>query len=101
MQHVLFFLDLNYNCIYIADIPCDYYGDMGVPDNFLDSYNPEQFEIVGLGSGYLGQSIGVGGIPKEYKAMMKGHSAAGDVYYLKDGKPKVPYSRVIIRRKWK
>lgn len=83
----------------VADIPCDYEGMMGVPDTFLNVYNPEQFEIVGLGSGYLGQSIGVGGIPKEHKAMMKSHSAAGDVYYLKDGVPKVPYSRVIVRRK--
>ena len=30
-----------------SDIPCDYYGIMGVPITFLDKYNPEQFEIVG------------------------------------------------------
>lgn len=81
----------------IATIPCDYSGMMGVPDTFLNSYNPAQFEIIGLGSGYLGQSIGVGGIPKEHKAMMKSHSAAGDLYYMKEGTPKVPYSRIIIR----
>lgn len=80
-----------------ADIPCDYEGMMGVPDTFLTYYNPNQFEIIGLGSGYLGQSIGVGGIPKEHKAMMKSHSAAGDLYYMQDGKPKVPYSRIIVR----
>lgn len=83
----------------VADIPCDYSGMMGVPDTFLYSYNPAQFEIIGLGNGYLGQSIGIGGIPKEHKAMMRGHSAAGDVYFMQDGKPKVPYSRIIIRRK--
>ena len=90
----------NYDAIEVgavASIPCDYSGMMGVPDTFLYSYNPAQFEIIGLGSGYLGQSIGVGGIPKEHKAMMKSHSAAGDLYYMKDGKPKVPYSRIIIR----
>lgn len=92
----------NYDAIEVGsvkDIPMDYYGDMGVPDNFIDVYNPDQFEIVGLGNGGLGQSIGVGGIPKEHKAMMRGHSAAGDLYLMIDGKPKVPYSRIIIRRR--
>ena len=72
---------------------------MGVPITFLESYNPNQFEIIGLGSGYLGQSIGIKGIPKEHKKQMKGHSAAGDLYYIKKGKPYVPYSRILIRRK--
>ena len=31
----------------VEDIPSDYYGLMGVPDSFLDYYNPEQFEILG------------------------------------------------------
>ena len=30
------------------DIPCDYEGVMGVPITFLDKYNPEQFDIIGL-----------------------------------------------------
>ncbi len=30
------------------DIPMDYTGIMGVPISFLDRYNPEQFEILGL-----------------------------------------------------
>lgn len=41
----------NYNAINVnkvADIPMDYDGVMGVPITFLDKYNPEQFEIVGL-----------------------------------------------------
>lgn len=41
----------NYDAINVnkvADIPCNYYGVMGVPITFLDKYNPEQFEIVGL-----------------------------------------------------
>lgn len=92
----------NYNAIDIPtveSIPDDYFGVMGVPDSFLAKYCPEQFEIVGLGSGYLGQSIGVGGIPKEHKKLMRGHSAAGDLYMLIDGIPKVPYSRILIRKK--
>lgn len=31
-----------------ADIPCDYYGFMGVPITFMQYYSPSQFTIVGL-----------------------------------------------------
>lgn len=44
----------------VAEIPCDYNGLMGVPVTFLDKYNPEQFEIVGLGITQSGLAIGVG-----------------------------------------
>ncbi len=32
----------------VSDIPVDYRGAMGVPITFLDKYNPEQFEILGI-----------------------------------------------------
>lgn len=41
----------NYDAIEVsktADIPCDWVGKMGVPITFMDKYNPDQFEIVGL-----------------------------------------------------
>ena len=41
----------NYNAININssnDIPCNYEGIMAVPITFLDKYNPEQFEIIGI-----------------------------------------------------
>jgi len=41
----------NYNAIeipYTDAIPSDYHGLMGVPISFLDKYNPDQFEIVGM-----------------------------------------------------
>ena len=41
----------NYNAINVnvtKDIPVDFQGKMGVPITFLDKYNPEQFEIVGI-----------------------------------------------------
>lgn len=44
----------NYNAIMVgsvSDIPCDYNGLMGVPLTFLDKYNPQQFEILGMTSG--------------------------------------------------
>ena len=44
----------NYDAIevsYTKDIPLDYDGVMGVPITFLDKYNPDQFEILGMTSG--------------------------------------------------
>lgn len=44
----------NYDAINVdkvTDIPCDYYGVMGVPITFLDKHNPEQFEVVGIAAG--------------------------------------------------
>lgn len=40
----------NYDAINIKsirDIPCDYYGIMGVPITIINKYNSEQFEIIG------------------------------------------------------
>ena len=42
----------------VANIPCDYTGNMGVPDTFLNVFNAEQFEIVGLAESSLGIEIG-------------------------------------------
>lgn len=41
----------NYDAIEVsktAEIPKDFFGVMGVPITFLDKYNPEQFEILGI-----------------------------------------------------
>lgn len=41
----------NYDAIEVSktkDIPMDYDGVMGVPITFLDKYNPDQFEILGM-----------------------------------------------------
>ena len=41
----------NYDAINVdkvLDIPVDYDGVMGVPITFMDKYNPEQFEILGI-----------------------------------------------------
>ena len=59
----------NYDAINVdkvSEIPCDYDGVMGVPITFLDSFSPDQFEIVGFGSGSFGIDIGVTGYKEEY-----------------------------------
>ena len=41
----------NYDAINVdktKDIPMDYKGAMGVPITFMDKYNPDQFEILGI-----------------------------------------------------
>ncbi len=51
----------NYDAIevpFTAAIPADYDGVMGVPISFMDKYNPDQFEIIGMaednGKGFSG-----------------------------------------------
>ena len=74
----------------VSDIPCDYDGWMGVPINIMDSFNPDQFELIGTSTGDLGRSIGV----------KPNHRGRTDVAYIgSDGKPKCPYQRFIIRNK--
>lgn len=41
----------NYDAIEVSktnEIPSDYYGVMGVPVTFMNKYNPDQFEILGI-----------------------------------------------------
>lgn len=85
------------------DIPMDYDGYMGVPITFLDKYNPDQFEIIGLGISNSGLSIGVKPYKdehKKYRKEIQGRGAVdGDLYMMIDGIVTVPYARIIIRRK--
>ena len=73
----------------ISDIPVDYYGIMGVPDTLLRQFNPDQFELVGLGSGNLAKQAGV----------KKNYRGRTDLAYIENGVHKCPYSRILIRRK--
>lgn len=66
----------NYDAINVdktLNIPCDYYGVMGVPISFLDKYCPDQFEIIKFRKGDDDKDLSVNG--------------------------KCPYFRILIRRK--
>ena len=96
----------NYEAINVdktGDIPCDYYGAMGVPITFMDKYNPDQFDIIGVGIAKLGLSIGIKPYTPEHKAYRKDiqHCGAvdGDLYMIDNGIVKVPYARILIKRK--
>ena len=52
----------NYDAINVdkvSEIPIDYAGVMGVPITFMDKYNPEQFQIVGLIAGNIKGLAGI------------------------------------------
>ena len=96
----------NFNAINVDrtfDIPIDYNGFMGVPITFLDKYNPDQFEIVGLGISNSGIEIGVQPYKEEHKKyrkeIQKRGAVDGDLYLMKNGEVDVPYARVIIKNK--
>ena len=59
------------------DIPDNYYGLMGVPVTFLDKWNPDQFDVIGVGvSGTGGVDVFAPIVEGDYK-----------------------YRRILIRRK--
>lgn len=90
---------------------------MGVPITFIDKYNPEQFEIIGLGNSldnFTPNKIYIN--PKMVKSDGSEHSGeaintvltigckekpVGTVYYTSSDKDYLiaPYARVIIKRK--
>ena len=86
-----------------ADIPLDYDGIMGVPITFMDKYNPDQFEIIGLGIASLGLECGVQPYKPEHrkyrKEIQKRGVVDGDLYMMIDGVVTVPYARILIRRR--
>lgn len=99
----------NYDAIEISkvsDIPSDFAGLMGVPLSFFNTYNPDQFEIIGMTN--LPESLpGLAPIGKEWcdKYFAQGgtgHVSAnmwGLVFYTSGGLAKRSYARVLIRNK--
>ena len=85
---------VNYDAIEVSkvcDIPCDYDGVMGVPITFMDKYNPNQFEIVGMSLDLANMSI----IRERL-----GRNDGGPTFYIeKNGKLVRLYDRIAIRRK--
>lgn len=85
------------------NIPVDYQGYIGVPITFLAKYNPEQFEILGLGISNSGIDVGVQPYKPEHKKyrkeVQKRGAVDGDLYIMENGEVKVPYARVLIKNK--
>jgi len=87
----------------VANIPLDYKGVMGVPITFVDKFNPNQFEIIGLGISNSGIEIGIKPYKPKHKKyrkeVQKRGAVDGDLYMMINGELTVPYARVVIKNK--
>ena len=90
----------NYDAINVdkvTDIPYDYEGAMGVPITFLDKYNPDQFEILGITdrqntSGLRTKKYTIEDTPRFNDLNARSVIKRGSEY-------QAMYARLIIRRK--
>ena len=99
----------------VVDIPCDYYGIMGVPITFLDKYNPDQFEIIGITKTWFGAAnkiypmqiqVSKNGDRSNVSKLNDGASLEqkeipkNTTYYIVDDKMYIQtYPRILIKRK--
>lgn len=95
----------NYDAIevpFVDAIPGDWEGMMGVPITFLDRYNPDQFKIIGLSRYTKTQGMSKEFVDAYYASGQTGQISEGHpdlCYYDPNGRPVVPYMRVLIQRK--
>lgn len=87
---------INYPAIEVgktARIPCDYFGEMGVPISFMDHYDKNQFEIVGSSSSLAR--------PMQDYAEAGSYRPGGPRFYTRyeDGSYRRMYERIVIKRK--
>lgn len=109
----------NYDAIEVnktTDIPYDYSGVMGVPITFLDKYNPDQFEILGITKTWFGIATKIYPWQKQIDRLGKVSRVSklndgatlklekvpeGETYYEVDGKYYIQvYARILIRNKY-
>ena len=111
-----------FNVDRVADIPVDYRDVMGVPITFLDKYNPEQFEIVGMLQSSTDEQAGIPNLRyyNDFKEMRQDMTFTGASGGKANGNPVVKgkplkgnflynqatdeyvhsvYARIVIRRK--
>lgn len=76
----------NYHAIdvpFTNAIPSDYDGVMGVPISFLDKYNPDQFEIIGMSKTPIGTHLRTKEYPRQVQISDTGKRS--NVTKLNDG----------------
>lgn len=112
----------NYDGINVdktTEIPKDYDGVMGVPISFLDKYNPDQFEIIGITKTPIGSHLRTKIYPQQIQINKAGLESRvsklndgpaikvdkepiGKTYYIvNDDLFVAPYARILIKRKEK
>jgi len=88
----------NYNSIEVSktkDIPMDYEGLMAVPITFLDKYNPDQFEILGIMDRENSSGLRTKKYDKSKIANANDLNARGVIKI--NGEYKAMYARVLIK----
>lgn len=90
----------------VSDIPCDYYGIMGVPITFIEKYDINQFKIVGLDRLPYSIEVGIGGMGEQwcndfFSSGGKGHytPTMRNLCLYETGQAKIRFSRILIQRK--
>ena len=115
----------NYDAINVnkvSEIPVDYDSVMGVPITFMDKYNPEQFEIIGLLQSSTDEQAGIPNLRyyNDFKEMRQDMSFTGASGGKANGNPVIKekplkgnflynpitkeyvhsvYARIVIRKK--
>ena len=91
----------NYDAIEVPEtkgIPSDYPGVMGVPISFLDKYNPEQFEIIGMAKrDAVDQALQTRVYTAEDYPNYSGLNAGPVI--IENGIPRNTYARILIRHR--
>ena len=90
---------------YSDSIPSNYKGVMGVPKSFLDTYNPDQFKILGYEREDENIKVGIKNMPESFLESYRKQGGTGHYtkgmkmlcYYDYDGKAKIPFSRILIQ----
>ena len=91
----------NYDAIEVSrtvNIPVDYEGTMGVPITFLDKYNPEQFEIIGIAKRGAGDPALRSHVYTKEEYSNYSDLNAGPTLWI-DGKLKNLFPRILIKNK--
>lgn len=99
----------------VKDIPMDYEGAIGVPVTFFNSYNPDQFEILGITKTWYGMAkkiypkqiqVSKNGTEKEVTKLNDGpvieisEPLTNDTYYkVEDKLYRQAYARILIKNK--
>ena len=85
---------VNYDAIEVSRteyIPMNYDGIMGVPITFIDKYNPDQFEIIGIGLELANMDI--------IKKILGKLNGGPRLYLRKEEELVRLYERILIRKK--
>lgn len=88
----------NYDAIEVSktkDIPSDYMGVMAVPITFLDYYNPNQFEILGIMDRENSSGLRTKKYTKDIVPNANDLNARGVI--VRDGVYKAMYARLLIK----